>query len=236
MMIKIVQSFYLISRHWIAVLCACVLLGLNAPRLLAAEQQADETTRAEVSEQTSMQLLTDYLPTSCYHSGAYRQEKKLDGINQPLESQGNFIFSCQHGLIWHTQSPVTETAVYTARGKHFLVVDEQASPLDNRVHKALGTLLNHLMGGDTQYLLRNFTIEEKAHSLQLTPKHKRLKRAVQGIDITQHDALVTIRLAHSNSEHTRITIFDERVYDMLDATICREHHPTKARACTALFE
>lgn len=200
----------------------------------ATHEEASATS--ESNKKSSAQRLTEHLPASCYHSGHYAQEKKLDGINQPLESQGDFIFSCQHGLIWHTQSPVIETAIYTARGKHFLIADEQITPLDNRIHKALGTLLNHLMGGDTQYLLRNFTLEEQDKSLQLTPKHKRLKRAVQRIEITQKDARVTIMLVHSISEHTLITIFDERVYDMLDATICRERHPTKARACTALFE
>lgn len=104
--------------------------------------------------------VSSHLPSGCIHSGSFFQEKTLEGMAKPLQTRGDYLFHCEQGLIWHTVSPLTETAIYRAAGEHWLLnADGSTSRLDSRLHKSLGNLLNRLVGGDAEWLQRNFDAE-----------------------------------------------------------------------------
>lgn len=182
------------------------------------------------------QTLDDYLPAGCYHSGDYLQQKIIPGLAQPLQTQGTFVYSCDHGLVWHTQHPIVETAIYKISGRHFLATDDNAlNPMTGRVHQSLGTLLNHLIGGDAAYLQRHFQAAMEPGQLQLIPKNKRLKKFIQYILIEPKDDQVTIELHHAGDELTHITIVDRHVHEHLDQPLCEQLLPGKELACTTLL-
>lgn len=202
----------------------CLLLALN---LLSSSATASDATA---------KTLEDYLPSGCHHSGNYLQQKIIPDLAQPLETQGTFIYTCDHGLIWHTQSPIIETAIYKVSGRHFLATEDAApSPMTGRVHQSLGTLLNHLIGGDASYLQRHFHATAQSEQLQLTPKSKRLKRFIQHILIQPQTDKVTIELHHAGNELTHITIVDRQAHDLLDQALCEQLLPGKAVVCTTLL-
>jgi hypothetical protein len=181
-------------------------------------------------------LLANYLPSGCYHSGQYRQEKVIAGLDQALVTQGVFIYSCDEGLIWHTESPVTETTIYKISGNFFVLNEtDDLNPLEGRIHQALGTLLNRLVGGDVTYLQRQFTVATEAESLRLVPKQKRLRKFIRAILIYPQDEQVKITIEHAPGEFTRIEISDRKTYPALDVALCKSLLPTKAIACGALF-
>lgn len=191
---------------------------------------------APVIAQDNIDTLQEYLPSGCHHAGQYRQEKTLAGLEQALITEGSFVYSCELGLIWHTATPVTETIIYKITAEHFLLSEDNIlNPLDGRVHQALGTLLNHLVGGDTVYLQRHFQITVADNALRLNPKQKRLKKFIQYIEIIPQDQNVKITLRHNPDEATQILITERRVFEAFDMERCKILLPEKAFACGALF-
>lgn len=180
--------------------------------------------------------LQEYLPSGCHHAGQYRQEKTLAGLDQALITEGSFVYSCELGLIWHTALPVTETIIYKITAEHFLLSEDNIlNPLDGRVHKALGILLNHLVGGDTAYLQRHFQIETADNVLRLNPKKNRLKKFIQYIEISPQNKNVEITLRHGANEATKILITERQVFEAFDMECCKALLPENAFACGALF-
>lgn len=189
------------------------------------------------ADKTAQDALQSYLPGGCYHTGQYRQERQVAGLSQLLVTEGDFIFACENGLIWHTASPLIETTIYKTAGDHFLLdAANRPTKLDGRVHQALGSLLNHLVGGDAVYLSRHFTAVEETGRVRLTPKQNRLKKFIQYIEIKPLPDAVELWLAHSANEYTHITIFDRREFATMDGSSCIELTPEKATACGLLFQ
>lgn len=120
--------------------------------------------------------------SACFTSGKFHQTKKLEAIEKPIQSEGMFIFSCEHGLIWHTQSPILETIIYSKTGDHFRITeDKTAERLKGRIHSRLSSLLINLIGNDKKYISKLFETETTKNSLELTPKKRQLKKFIQSI-------------------------------------------------------
>src|SRR5690554_2578313 len=191
---------------------------------------------ATLTAQETPDPLRDYLPSGCYHSGQYLQHKTLTGLAHPLVTQGVFIYACDHGLIWHTGEPITETAIYKISGQHFLLSESgELAPMKGRVHQSLGTLLNHLIGGDSAYLQRHFHAATETDHLRLTPKNKRLKKFIQHISIHPQGDKVAIELQHAAGESTHITISDRQIHTSLAQDLCEQLLPSKSLACDTLL-
>lgn len=181
--------------------------------------------------------ISSHLPSGCIHSGVYYQEKTLEGMAKPLQTRGDYIFHCEQGLIWHTASPVTETAIYRATGDHWLLdADGSTARLDSRLHKSLGNLLNRLVGGDATWLQRYFKAEADSAGLELRPRQSGMRRAIERIHIRREAELATIVMWHSDGEVTRIVISDSHVQETLDATQCEAARPGQKMACYLLFQ
>lgn len=181
--------------------------------------------------------VSSHLPSDCTHSGVYYQEKTVEGMARPLQTQGDYIFHCEQGLIWHTASPVTETAVYRTTGDHWLLdADGSAARLDGRLHKSLGNLLNRLVGGDATWLQRYFHIAADSDGLELHPRQSSMRRAIKRIHIRREALQATIVMWHANEEVTRLVISDNRVHESLDAAQCEASRPGQKMACYLLFQ
>lgn len=208
--------------HRILVGMTLSLISLFSSTALVAQADAD--------------ALRDYLPSGCHHSGQYLQHKTLTGLAHPLVTQGMFIYACDHGLVWHTAAPITETAIYKISGQHYLLSEsDELVPMKGRVHQSLGTLLNHLIGGDSAYLERHFHAAAETDHLRLTPKNKRLKKFIQYISIHPQGDKVAIELQHAAGESTYITISDRQIHTSLTQDLCAQLLPSKSLACDTLL-
>ncbi|RYZ90844.1 MAG: hypothetical protein EOO68_24310 [Moraxellaceae bacterium] len=180
--------------------------------------------------------LATYLPRGCYHAGQYEQQKHLAGVAKPLITQGSFAFNCHQGLIWHTQSPIIETIVYKTQGDHFILrADNNAQVLDSRVHRALGKILNNLIGGNSDYLQQTFTILEQPDGLVLTPKNKQMQKFLHSLNVTQKKDAIDITMELAEQEITEIHIFSRRSFEALDQSQCAELSGISPAACNILF-
>jgi hypothetical protein len=181
--------------------------------------------------------LATYLPESCYHSGQYQQQKNLRGLENPLLSQGSFVFNCNQGLIWHTQSPIVETIVYKTKGKHFILHEgASAQVLSSKIHQSLGKTLNNLIGGNSAYLQQTFTFIQNQQGLVLTPKKQHMKNFLKSLNIEKKSDGVTITLLLAENETTIIRIFDRQNFAVLEEKDCAQIKNSLSPACKLLFK
>ena len=181
--------------------------------------------------------LSSYLPEGCYHAGEYQQHKTLAGMDKPLITNGSFAFYCNQGLIWHTHSPITETTIYKAQGSHVVVrADGSTQVLDSRAQRALGKILNNLIGGNSDYLQQTFSIVEKGDRVELTPKNKQMQKFLNSLSITPQADSVKITLQLAEQEIIAIRIFARRSFASLEQTQCAQLLTLPPLACNILFK
>ena len=150
-------------------------------------------------------------PETCSFSGSFSQQKEINGIDQALESNGVFFYDCQIGIIWQTLSPIQEALVLQKVGKSYIVTDDDKKIMKSPQSKVISKLIMALVGGNDDYLADQFSISKTLNSIFLTPKNKRLKRAINEIIITydsshglsQTDQL-TVTMTDRNNQETRI--------------------------------
>jgi hypothetical protein len=191
-------------------------------------------TRAD----TNTLELSSFLPGGCYHAGEYQQHKTLAGMDKALITDGSFAFNCNQGLIWHTQSPITETIIYKAQGNQFVVrADGTTQALEGRAQRALGKILNNLIGGNSDYLRQTFSIAQKDDNVELTPKNKQMQKFLLSLSITKpHADSVKIILQLAQQETIAIRIFARRSFTTLEQTQCEQLPKLPPLACNMLFK
>ncbi len=183
------------------------------------------------------QKLLSMLPQTCVFSGSFKQNRELVGLPVPLVSQGRFFFSCEQGLIWQTQSPINETLIYTKAQLHFsLDQNNELQVADSLIHNYLGRLLLSLMGGDIEYLQKNFAISEdqSKHALTLKPSSTALKRALQDILLQRQDKTATTRITDTNQQITLIETLQLQEFSAQLETACQSVFGNSDKICAAL--
>lgn len=187
--------------------------------------------------ETNLPELRELLPQSCYIAGEFLQRKQLADIPQALESNGEFIFACNQGLIWRTLEPLPETLIYRRDGKHQLLLpDIDAERLKGRVHQELGKILNNLIGADLDYLNEHFDDARIENHHVLTPRNKRLRKFINNIVIKPEPEGTHISILQQKQETTDITITQTQSFDAINADNCPELFRPQARACSLLFQ
>ena len=200
------------------------------PLLFSLPAQAD-------NPQATAPDIKDFLPQQCYFSGRFAQARTVESIPAPLESEGSFLFSCKHGLIWHTELPTRETVIYTNGKKHFHVDrNGRIQPLKGRLHGNMALLLNGLMGANVSYLEKYFsfgTIEpDKA---ELHPNKKSMRKFIEQLNLRKSEESVEINLINDARNNTAIRIFDIRILNRFDVGQCGRHYPEPVNICNSLL-
>lgn len=177
---------------------------------------------------------TAFLPSQCYMSGSYTQLRELEGLDSAIETTGKFLYSCEHGLIWQTRTPEPELLIYTRSKQNYLVhPDHKVEATQSRAHRYLGSLLNNLIGGDSNKIDKDFSSEVNDQSLTLSPKKRAMKRFLKTIRISRHEHKTHITLQHKNETQTEITVYAVTPLDALEQSHCATLFP--AVACTTLL-
>lgn len=169
------------------------------------------------------QTLALIAPDACHFSGSFHQSKHVKSLPVLLESTGDFLFSCQYGLIWRTKQPVLESLIFTKENTHFLMTEnEDATVLEGAEYDFMAKLLLGLMSGDTHYIEKAFEVEvqhtadsKKAieatettnkQTIQLTPKSKFIKKAIHSVLLSKEltNASLRITITDKNQQATKI--------------------------------
>lgn len=188
-------------------------------------------------------MLESWLPQTCQYHGKFEQTRTLEILPNPLQSSGVFLFDCQAGVIWRTDSPVTNAVIYTNQKRHFRVgSNNQVKQLKGVVHTNMSSMLQALMGGDVSHLTKNFTTQlitnqETAgvDNLILSPASTSIKRHLQEIQLQKEQETMTILLVNSETERTRISTSEITTFRRPGIEECREVFGIDSLTCEGLY-
>ena len=153
-------------------------------------------------------------PERCYVSARVEQRKTVESLAKPLHSEGKLFYSCDHGLIWHTASPIVETLLYSTGKTHYRAVNHaSAEPLKDRLHRQLGTMLMAIIGGNQEYIDQQFAVLEHNDTdgnnyTLFEPKKKAHKRRMSSISLNKHADAVEVVLNYAKGNVTYIQMSD----------------------------
>lgn len=108
--------------------------------------------------------------------GEFRQVRTLKGFKNPLKSEGRFLVSKAHGVVWQNIKPFTSRILVTNNGKIVNLADKQASAKSNgkRPNAAFSKIMLAMLSGDQAELAKYFNIERietgNGWTLTLLPK------------------------------------------------------------------
>lgn len=152
--------------------------------------------------------LDTVLAKQCWFSGTFTQEKSLKGLPIPLTSDGQFLFDCERGLIWHTATPIIETKIYSLSSNHFdLNEKREIDVLDDVIQTTIAKMLLNIMSANTEAIANNFEITSAdSNSVALIPNSGFIKKGIQSITLQKdlEQNALTITLLDNQSQNTRI--------------------------------
>ncbi len=170
---------------------------------------------------SSEEILQSSLPNSCNFSGTFTQEKQLQGLPKPLQSSGDFFFSCDYGLVWQTARPIKEIRIYTTENIHFSIAENQEpQTLSGIANFYLAKLLLDIMSGNTKQLYTDYNVNiNNAEKLDitLTPKNKYLKKGLKSIQFLKgladkENTSIKVNITDANQQVTAMSITENTQY------------------------
>lgn len=143
--------------------------------------------------------------------GVFAQEKKVEGFRNPLRSQGRFLVSHEHGILWITERPFPSELVVTR--EHIASRDPEGHlriQVDARQQPGLSSInatLFALMGGDVAALAKHFELHPALLSdtqwqLVLVPKPGPLEQAFRQISLEGDRYVHQVRIDEGNGDQT----------------------------------
>ena len=120
----------------------------------------------------------------CIFSGSFQQTRQITGLNDALDSSGQFFYHCNYGVIWKTTEPLTETLVLSKTDKNYQLQGDEIKRIRSRYSKILSKLIINMMGSDKTQTSKDFEINQTEQSVILTPNRKRIQRAIKSIEIS----------------------------------------------------
>lgn len=169
-------------------------------------------------DQLQQQLMSEKILT-----GHFQQTKTMQMFNQPLISDGTFLLSQQHGLIWQQSSPFAVMLVL-ADDKLLQQFSEQSPQIieakDNPMVFYFSHLFLSLFKGDIAALQSQFDMqlqgtETERWLLRLTPKVSPLDKVFKHININGKQQIESLSLIELNDDSTLIEFNDIQLPTML---------------------
>ncbi|WP_100656149.1 outer membrane lipoprotein carrier protein LolA [Alteromonas flava] len=140
-----------------------------------------ETDKSTLSEQ---QLLAAIFPPSCHFSGQFQQQKRIQGLDFPLVSTGDFYYSCDFGLVWNTQAPFQDALLYANSSASYRVdAQGEIEPLAGTARYIMSNVFIRLLKGDTAYFAEEFDVtrDTTTQATRLTPIGEFMRKGLQQI-------------------------------------------------------
>ena len=163
-------------KHFSAIALLYSLLSIYSPSSLASDNVDDERA-----------LLAGIFPTSCHFSGQFLQQKNIQGLPVPLQSDGDFFYSCDLGLVWSTKAPFQEAILYVNSAKNYRI-DEQGEikPLTGIARYIMSNVFVKLLKGDVDYFADEFVVTATENqSIELKPESEFMQKGVESIQFSK---------------------------------------------------
>ena len=173
---------------------------------------------AHGTENESEALLATVFPSGCHFSGQFMQKKALDGLPVPLMSTGDFYYSCDLGLVWHTNEPFKDAILYVNGSNNFRADETGAlTPLTGTTRYIMSNIFVRLLKGDTSYFTEEFAISPaEDNAIVMRPHSDMLRRGLDNIHIKKEAAEVGVSLeiaiTDATGQLTSVNITDINEY------------------------
>lgn len=185
------------------------LFSVVSASALAGQSSANEET-----------LLSSMFPSGCHFSGQFSQQKAMEGLPVPLKSAGDFYYSCDLGLVWHTIEPFSEAILYVNGTNNFRAEDDGTlTPLSGVARYIMSNIFIRLLKGDTGYFTDEFAIsQEDSGALLLIPESDMMRKGLDAIRISQENTdnaqpAVTIKVSDATGQNTQVLIDQIQAYE-----------------------
>lgn len=216
--IRFLSNVYYFYRH-------CCVLVITA--LISSTVIMTTAGLAISNQEKTVAALDTVLAKQCRFSGTFTQKRSLTSLPVPLKSDGQFLFDCELGLIWHIASPIVETKIYTLSSNHFQLNKKlNVKPLDSFIQTTIAELLLDIMSADKQAIANHFIIsEEHSNGVLLIPSDTFLKKGIQSIvlkKVLENDRAqngISIELLDSKSQNTHIHSIETHQSDSKEASL-----------------
>ena len=149
--------------------------------------------------------------------GRFVQERHLTGFKNTLRSEGRFVLSPSHGLIWLAETPFAMTTVITTAGLAQEVNGSQTLKLQTTQIPFLARLYDIVGGalaGDWSKLDTDFTVsrseDDKGWKVFFTPrKADDLAMPFRSINVNGHRFVEAVTLTKPDGDLDQLTFLDQ---------------------------
>lgn len=218
-----------------------------SPLVGNAAQDDSSATVGEATEQdmaslfsSSIRAVMDIDKWPCVYSGHFKQQRSLTGTNVTLTSTGQFLYSCDQGLLWEMHKPGIESVVYTHAERHFQVRSGgRVKPLTGLVQSRVGKLLLSLLGGDSAELSEDFDAQldpSQPNLITLTPRKISLQQHIQKITLNSEKGIMQVGIQAATSGNVDIQINQLVIPTQLPVVACASISLHADQACRLLFD
>ena len=136
-------------------------------------------------------------------TGSFVQEKHLAALSRPFVTKGQYIYTVEYGLIWHTLKPVDNKLIINQQGISEAQADGSLKILTSDT--SFSALLLPIFSADPQSIKEHFNILESDNGITLTPINPQISSLIQNLDLVISDqALQQITLNETNGNLTHI--------------------------------
>lgn len=162
--------------------------------------------------------------------GQFVQQKFLRSLPQPLTSNGVFVLSSDHGLLWELRVPLFQDLLITADGIYRRGDGGKWQALPQQIGSGRETrLFLAVLAGDTKGLQDNFDMQVSgsagAWQLVMTPKSSLLKQIFQDIRINGGKLVERIELRETQGDRTVMEMKNARADNKLNADETKDFAP-----------
>jgi outer membrane lipoprotein-sorting protein len=187
-------------------------------------KQGEDFSPSKLKQQIAE--LSQSLRSNLIVKGQFTQQRFVKGLNQPLISEGEFIYWRDKGIYWQTDRPFPQattykadkTIVWTAPG----VADDKKN--NSRRDKQFRKILLSMFSFDIKQLQQRFdtewNISNQQWQLQLTPKDKMTRRAIESAHLEGQQFLQKITINNRNGEQLIIQFLNMQAENSIPKNSC----------------
>lgn len=146
-------------------------------------------------------------------------------------------------MIWNTQKPFSESAIYTNSELHFRLQDQNnITPLESPRHHFLAKLLLNTLSANVTAIENDFDVQirqtEHISKADLRPRKTRLQKVLEKIVIEKVPRALSITITNKRQERTHIKIDNTQILDDNGdmGKQCKTHLPEQQSACAILLD
>ncbi|MDU0353030.1 outer membrane lipoprotein carrier protein LolA [Paraglaciecola aquimarina] len=120
--------------------------------------------------------------TANNQSGRFVQEKHIKALSRPFVTKGQYHYSQDSGLRWHTLQPVDNQLLINKQGVSEIESDGSTKLITSDV--SFSQLLLSIFSADKTLLTQQFTMQETPSGLSLSPLNPKIQSIIKQINLT----------------------------------------------------